>query len=85
LSLVNLDFTGYGQGGGAILDRAWKFRVDTGSRLWDTLIVSSAKPISSRHLLTDGWQADQDLRGIVIANPFVIPRLFNQQVVAVKL
>jgi predicted nucleic acid-binding protein len=37
---------------------------------WDSLIVAAAKAASCRYLLTEDLQADQDLDGLVIVNPF---------------
>ena len=55
---------------GAILDRAWKVQDRYKLSFWDALIVASAKSISCRYLLTEDLQADQNLDGIVVINPF---------------
>jgi predicted nucleic acid-binding protein len=38
---------------------------------WDALIVAAAKLLSCRYLLTEDLQADQDLDGVLVVNPFV--------------
>jgi predicted nucleic acid-binding protein len=38
---------------------------------WDALIVAAAKLLSCRYLLTEDFQADQDLDGILVVNPFL--------------
>ena len=38
---------------------------------WDALIVAAAKLLSCRYLLTEDLQADLDLDGVLVVNPFV--------------
>jgi predicted nucleic acid-binding protein len=53
-----------------ILDRGWKIQDRYNLSFWDALIVAAAKSVPCRYLLTEDLQADQDLDGIVVVNPF---------------
>ncbi|MGH9496319.1 MAG: PIN domain-containing protein [Candidatus Sulfotelmatobacter sp.] len=55
---------------GDILERAWKIQDRYKLSFWDSLIVSAAKAASCRYLLTEDLQADQELDGVVVVNPF---------------
>jgi predicted nucleic acid-binding protein len=53
-----------------VLENAWKIEERYLLSFWDSLIVSAAKAASCRYLLTEDLQADQDLDGVVVVNPF---------------
>ncbi|MGA3326322.1 MAG: PIN domain-containing protein [Terriglobia bacterium] len=53
-----------------ILDHAWKIQDRYQMSFWDALIVAAAKSASCRYLLTEDFQAGQDLDGLVVVNPF---------------
>ena len=52
------------------LESAWKLQDRYKISFWDGLIVSSAKAASCAYLLTEDLQADQDMDGVVVGNPF---------------
>jgi len=53
-----------------VLERAWKIQDRYQLSFWDALIVAAAKVSSCRYLLTEDLQADQNLDGVTIVNPF---------------
>jgi predicted nucleic acid-binding protein len=53
-----------------ILESSWKIQERYKISFWDALIVSSAKAASCSYLLTEDLQADQELDGVVVVNPF---------------
>jgi predicted nucleic acid-binding protein len=53
------------------IDVAWKIQDRYQLSFWDALIVAAAKSSSSRFLLTEDLQADQDLDGLTVINPFL--------------
>ena len=53
-----------------ILDHAWKIQDRFQMSFWDTLIVAAAKSASCRYLLSEDFQAGQDLDGLLVVNPF---------------
>jgi predicted nucleic acid-binding protein len=53
-----------------VLELAWKIQERYQLSFWDSLIVAAAKKSSCRYLLTEDLQADQDLDGVVVVNPF---------------
>jgi len=55
---------------GEILEQAWKIQERYQLSFWDSLIVASARAASCRYLLTEDLQADQDLDGVLVVNPF---------------
>ena len=55
---------------GEILEQAWKIQERYQLSFWDSLIVAAAKAASCRYLLTEDLQADQDLDGVLVVNPF---------------
>jgi predicted nucleic acid-binding protein len=55
----------------AILERGWGIQDRYQLSYWDALIVAAAKSASCRYLLTEDLQADQDLDGVVVINPFL--------------
>jgi predicted nucleic acid-binding protein len=55
---------------GALLERAWKIQDRYRFSFWDALIVSAAKAASCRYLLTEDLQADQEIDGVLVVNPF---------------
>jgi predicted nucleic acid-binding protein len=55
---------------GAMLDRGWAIQDRYQISFWDALIVAAAKSIGCRYLLTEDLQAEQDLDGVVVINPF---------------
>lgn len=54
-----------------ILERAWRLEDRYKLSFWDALIVATAKAAACRYLLTEDLQADQDLEGVVVVNPFL--------------
>jgi len=54
----------------AALDEAWSVQDRFKFSFWDALIVAAARIGGCRLLLTEDLQADQDLDGIVVVNPF---------------
>jgi predicted nucleic acid-binding protein len=56
---------------GAILERGWKIQDRYRLSFWDALIVAAAKSLGCRFLLTEDLQADQEIDGITVVNPFV--------------
>jgi predicted nucleic acid-binding protein len=55
----------------AILERGWKLQDRYQLSFWDALIVSAAKSIGCRYLLTEDLQTNQNLDGIIVINPFL--------------
>ena len=53
-----------------ILERAWKIQDRYQLSFWDSLIVAAAKAAECGYLLTEDLQADQNLDGIIVVNPF---------------
>jgi len=49
---------------------AWNIQDRYKVSFWDALIVSAAKAASCRYLLTEDLQADQDMDGVIVVNPF---------------
>ena len=56
---------------GAILERAFRIQDRYELSFWDALIVAAAKSLACRYLLTEDLQADQELDGITVVNPFL--------------
>jgi predicted nucleic acid-binding protein len=56
--------------GERIIEDGWKIQERYKISFWDSLIVAAAKTASCRYLLTEDLQADQDLDGLVVVNPF---------------
>jgi predicted nucleic acid-binding protein len=54
----------------AILERGWKLQDRYQLSFWDALIVAAAKTSSCRYLLTEDFQTNQDLDGILVISPF---------------
>ena len=55
----------------ALLERSWRIQDRYKLSFWDAAIVAAAKASSCRYLLTEDLQAEQDLDGVVVINPFV--------------
>jgi len=55
----------------SILQSSWDVQDRFRLSFWDALIVAAAQSASCRYLLTEDLQADQDLDGIQIVNPFL--------------
>jgi predicted nucleic acid-binding protein len=53
-----------------LLERAWTIQDRYHLSFWDALIVAAARSSSCRYLLTEDLQADQDLDGVLVINPF---------------
>jgi predicted nucleic acid-binding protein len=53
-----------------ILERSWKIQHRYNISFWDAMIASAARAASCRYLLTEDLQADQDLDGVIVINPF---------------
>lgn len=54
-----------------ILERSWGIQDRYRLSFWDALIVAAAKAAGCRYLLTEDLQADQELDGVVVVNPFL--------------
>jgi predicted nucleic acid-binding protein len=55
----------------AILEQGWKLQDRFQLSFWDALIVAAAKAAGCRYLLTEDMQANQDLDGLRLINPFL--------------
>lgn len=55
----------------AIVESAWQIQDRYQFSFWDALIVAAAKSASCRFLLTEDLQAEQELDGLLVINPFV--------------
>jgi predicted nucleic acid-binding protein len=53
-----------------LIDRAWRIQDRYQLSFWDALIVAAARAASCRYLLTEDLQADQNLDGVRVVNPF---------------
>ncbi len=53
-----------------LLERAWTIQDRYQLSFWDALIVAAARSASCRYLLTEDLQADQDMDGVLVINPF---------------
>ena len=53
-----------------LVERAWSVQDRFGFSWWDSLIVAAAQTEGCSYLLTEDLQADQDLDGVVVINPF---------------
>jgi predicted nucleic acid-binding protein len=53
-----------------LLERAWKIQDRYRLSFWDALIVAAARVASCRYLLTEDLQADQEIDGVMVVNPF---------------
>jgi predicted nucleic acid-binding protein len=53
-----------------IVEGAWKIQDRYQFSFWDALIVAAANSASCRFLLTEDLQADQELDGLLVVNPF---------------
>jgi len=54
-----------------LLERAWRIQDRYRLSFWDALILAAAKVASCRYLLTEDLQADQEMDGVVVINPFL--------------
>jgi predicted nucleic acid-binding protein len=57
--------------GGRKIEEGWKIQDRYQLSFWDALIVAAAKTLACSYLLIEDFQADQDLDGVLIVNPFV--------------
>ena len=55
---------------GRILDGAFAVERRFGFSFWDSLVVSAAQRAECSYLLSEDLQAEQDLDGVVVVNPF---------------
>jgi predicted nucleic acid-binding protein len=53
-----------------IIELAWKLQDRYQFSFWDGLIVAAAKSAECGYLLTEDLQANQDIDGILVVNPF---------------
>lgn len=53
-----------------ILEQAWRMQDRFKLSFWDALIVSAAKSADCHWLLTEDLQANQNLDGVTVINPF---------------
>jgi predicted nucleic acid-binding protein len=54
-----------------ILEQGWKIQDRYQLSFWDALIVAAAKALSCRYLLTEDLQANKNLDGVLVVNPFL--------------
>ena len=52
------------------IELAWKLQDRYKLSFWDALIVAAAKSAECGYLLSEDLQANQDIDGILVANPF---------------
>jgi predicted nucleic acid-binding protein len=57
--------------GPEVLQRSWKIQDRYRLSFWDSLIVASAHASGCEYLLTEDLQAQQDVDGVVVVNPFL--------------
>jgi predicted nucleic acid-binding protein len=55
---------------GELLQAAWRLQDRFGFSLWDALIVAAAKVSLCGFLLSEDFQAGQDIDGLLVVNPF---------------
>jgi len=53
-----------------VIEQAWQLQDHYQFSFWDSLIVAAARSIGCRYLLSEDFQAGQDLQGLLIVNPF---------------
>jgi predicted nucleic acid-binding protein len=53
-----------------VLEGSWKIQDRFKLSFCDALIVAAAKAASCKYLLTEDLQADQELDGVLVVNPF---------------
>jgi predicted nucleic acid-binding protein len=53
-----------------LLERGWSIQDCYQLSFWDALIVAAARLATCRYLLTEDLQAEQELDGIIVVNPF---------------
>lgn len=54
-----------------VLEQGWKVQDRFQLSFWDALIVAAAKAASCKYLLTEDLQANQDMDGLLVVNPFL--------------
>ncbi len=54
----------------SLLESAWRIQDRYKLSFWDALIVAAAKAASCDYLLTEDLQADQNIDGVRVVNPF---------------
>jgi predicted nucleic acid-binding protein len=54
-----------------VLEQGWKIQDRFQLSFWDALIVAAAKQASCKYLLTEDLQANQNLDGLLVVNPFL--------------
>jgi len=55
---------------GGLIEQGWWFEDRYDLSFWDALIVAAAKSLSCKYLLSEDFQANQDLDGVIVVNPF---------------
>jgi len=53
-----------------VIERSWKIQDRYKLSFWDSLIVAAARLSSCQYLLSENFQAGQDIEGLVVVNPF---------------
>jgi len=53
-----------------LIEQGWWFEDRYQLSFWDALIVAAAKSLSCKYLLSEDFQANQDLDGVIVVNPF---------------
>ena len=53
-----------------LIELAWRLQDRYRFSFWDALIVAAAKSVKCGYLLTEDLQANQNLDGILVVNPF---------------
>ena len=56
---------------GELLQFAWRLQDRFGFSFWDSLIIAAAKASQCAFLLSEDYQAGQNIDGLVIVNPFL--------------
>ena len=54
-----------------VLELGWRIQDRFQLSFWDALIVAAAKQASCKYLLTEDLQANQNLDGLLVVNPFL--------------
>jgi predicted nucleic acid-binding protein len=55
----------------SLLELGWKIQDRYQLSFWDSLIVAAAKTSGCRYLLTEDLKHEQELNGVIVANPFI--------------
>jgi predicted nucleic acid-binding protein len=53
-----------------VLERGWKIQDRYRLSFWDAMVVAAAHSASCSYVLTEDLQADQEIDGVLVVNPF---------------